>query len=198
MRELSEKLAMTKLQKLGGANDHGVDIKGQWPLDFIFRSTNQIVQSDKSSIPKRCSVQGTTLKPLRAKIEETQGVLDPIKVLIQCKAFSTSKVSPREFRELVGTFASLVPISQRKRTVILMCSPNMLTKEGLNLMNTVKIPLIYLRIEMLRQLGGKYDFCNSGRLLNYYENDYAAALLKGCCIKEWLNLSLYKTLLLKS
>ncbi|AQZ17826.1 RRG7 (YOR305W) [Zygosaccharomyces parabailii] len=192
MRELNEKLAMKELQKVGGANDRGVDIKGQWPLDIIFRKTVPIVHLEQNAIPTRCTIHGTSLKPLSKKLQENGGKLDPIKVLVQCKAFSFSKVSPRELRELLGTFASVVPDTQRKRTIIMMCSPNLLTKEGLSLVNALRVPLIYLRIEMLRQSGGAYDLCNSGRLLNYYENDYAAALLQGCGIKEWLKLSLYK------
>ncbi|CAR28808.1 ZYRO0F12430p [Zygosaccharomyces rouxii] len=190
MRELSGKLSMNQLQKIGGSHDRGVDIRGQWPLDFVFGQVTKVVPLD--AVPKRCKIHGTTLKPLRCKIEENDGKLDPLKALVQCKAFSGSKVSPREFRELVGTFASIVPDSQRNRSVILMCSPNLLTKEGLSLINTVKVPLIYLRIEMLQRIGDNYDVDNSGRLLNYYENDYAAALLQGCGIKEWLKLSLYR------
>lgn len=190
MRELSEKLNMIRLQKVGGSHDRGVDIRGRWPLACLFGQVNKVVSLD--NVPKRCKIHGTALKPLRCKIDENEGKLEPLNTLVQCKAFSGSKVSPREFRELVGTFASLVPDSQRNRSIMMMCSPNLLTRDGLSLINTVKVPLIYLRIEMLRQIGNCYDVENSGRLLNYYENDYAATLLRGCGIKEWLKLSLYK------
>lgn len=190
MRELSEKLHMNHLQKIGGSNDRGVDIRGQWPVDFLYREVSKLVTLDE--VPKRSKILGTTLKPLRRKIDESDGKLDPLRALVQCKAFSGSKVAPKEFRELVGTFASLVPESQRNRNVIMMCSPNLLTKEGLNLINAVKVPLIYLRIEMLQQIENDYDVKNSGRLLNYYENDYASALLQGCGIKEWLKLALFR------
>lgn len=190
MRELSEKLNMSQLQKVGGSHDRGVDIRGQWPLNYLFGQVNKVVSLD--DVPKRCKIHGTTLKPLRRKIDENDGKLDPLKALVQCKAFSDSKVSPREFRELVGTFASLVPDSQRNHSIIMMSSPNLLTRDGLSLINTIKVPLIYLRIEMLQRMGDNYDMEKSGRLLNYYENDYAAALLQGCGVKEWLKLSLYR------
>lgn len=190
MRELGEKLHMIELQRIGGSNDRGIDIRGRWPLDFVFDRVRRVVSLEE--VPKRDKIHGSALKPLRRKLDEKRGQLEPLKVLVQCKAFNALKVSPKEFRELVGTFASNVPDTQRNSTVIMMCSPNLLTKEGLNLINTVKLPLVYLRIEMLKRISDGYDLPNSGRLLNYYENDYAAALLQGCGIKEWLNLSLYK------
>lgn len=188
MRELQEKLAMTKLQNTGGANDHGVDIKGSWQVGRIYDAMNPILQLDSLEIPKRCMVNGATFKPFRHKMSTGA----ELKALVQCKAFTSSKVAPREFRELVGTFVSLVPNAQRNKTVIMMCSPNMLTKDGLSLINSVRMPLIYLRIEMLQQEEAGYNFIDSGRLLNYYENEYAAQFLQGCGIKEWLKLAMFK------
>lgn len=188
MRELQEKLAMTQMQKTGGANDRGVDIRGSWDVSKIFHAMNPILKLDQLEIPARCKFNGVTFKPFRHKLpRETQ-----LKVLIQCKAFTSSKVAPKEFRELLGTFTSLVPSRQRNKTAIMMCSPNMLTKDGLRLINSVAMPLIYLRIEMLRLKGAQYDIADSGRLLNYYENEYASQFLQGTGIKEWLKLSMFK------
>ncbi|QLQ81860.1 hypothetical protein HG537_0G01140 [Torulaspora globosa] len=187
MRELEGKLAMTNLRKTGGANDRGVDIRGSWNISKVFNTMSPILKLDQTEIPARCKFNGVTFKPFRHKLpRETQ-----LNVLIQCKAFTSSKVAPREFRELLGTFTSQVSNSQRNKTAIMMCSPNMLTKDGLSLINSVSMPLIYLRIEMLRQRGTEYDI-DSGRLLNYYENEYAAQFLQGMGIKEWLKLSMFK------
>ena len=187
MRELQYKLAMTKLQNTGGANDKGVDIKGCWPIGKIYDTMNGILQLDSLAIPKRCQANGAIFKPYRHKMAtEAQ-----LKVLVQCKAFRSSKVAPREFRELVGTFVSMVPSTQRNNTIIMMCSPNMLTREGITLINSVRMPLIYLRIEMLQPEGTGYNLVDSGKLLNYYENDYAAQFLQGCGIKEWLKLAMF-------
>lgn len=187
MRELQDKLAMTKLTNTGGANDKGVDIKGSWQVSKIYNTMNPILQLDSIDIPKRCTANGAVLKPFRHKI----GTQDQLKVLVQCKAFNRSKVAPREFRELVGTFVSLVPSAQRNKTVTIMCSPHLLTREGLTLINSIRMPLIYLRVEMLQPDGTGYNVLNSGRLLNYYENDYAVQFLQGCGIREWLKLSMY-------
>lgn len=188
MRELQEKLAMTSLRKTGGANDRGVDIRGSWDVAKVFHTMNPILKLDQTEVPARCKFNGVTFKPFRHKLpRETQ-----LKVLIQCKAFTSSKVAPKEFRELLGTFTSLVSSSQRNKTAIMMCSPNMLTKDGLSLINSVAMPLIYLRIEMLRLKGSQYDIADSGRLLNYYENEYAAQFLQGMGIKEWLKLSMFR------
>ncbi|QLL34743.1 hypothetical protein HG536_0H01180 [Torulaspora globosa] len=188
MRELQGKLAMTSLQKTGGANDRGVDIRGSWDVAKVFHTMNPILKLDQTEVPARCKLNGVTFKPFRHKLpRETQ-----LKVLVQCKAFTSSKVAPKEFRELLGTFASLVSGPQRNKTAIMMCSPNMLTKDGLSLINSVPMPLIYLRIEMLRLKGADYDIADSGRLLNYYENEYAAQFLQGMGIKEWLKLSMFK------
>lgn len=187
MRELQNKLAMTQLKKIGGANDRGVDIKGYWRIDRIYQAMNPILLLDQFDVPKRCKINGAVFKPFRFKIPTEP----KLKILVQCKAFTYSKVAPKELRELVGTFASLVPASQRNKTVLMMCSPNMLTKEGLNLINSIRMPLIYLRIEMLQFKDNDYDV-STGRLLNYYENEYAAEFLQGCGIKEWIKLSMFK------
>lgn len=186
IRELGEKLGMTKLQKVGGANDRGVDIKAYWPIEKIYDRMNALMNLEQIVLPKRCKVNGATFKPFRDKIHT-----EKLKVLVQCKAFTSSKVAPKEFRELVGTFSSLVSSSQRNKTVIMMCSPNMLTKDGLNLINSIRMPLVFLRIEMLQLKDGIYDVANSGKLVNYYENEYASMFLQGCGIKEWLKLAMF-------
>lgn len=188
MRELQNKLAMTQLQKTGGANDRGVDIRGSWDIWRIYSTMDPVLRLDQVQVPARGKFNGVSFKPFKHKLpKETQ-----LKVLVQCKAFTSSKVAPKEFRELLGTFASMVSNSRRNKTVIMMCSPNMLTNDGLRLINSVALPLIYLRIEMLRLRGSAYDIADSGRLLNYYENDYAAQFLQGLGIKEWLKLSMFK------
>ncbi|QHS76388.1 Rrg7p [Saccharomyces paradoxus] len=193
MRELSEKLRMTKIRKTGGAHDGGVDIKGNWPVDDIYWKTSSLIPSSEiANNTKRTNSQnGFVLKPLKYRIIDD--TFEPLKVLVQCKAFTKSKLSPREFRELVGTFTSLVSHNQRNKTVCIMCSPHLLTKDTLKLINNISLPLIYLRVEMLKEkTDGDFDLINSGRLVNYYENSYASTLLQDCKIPEWLKLGVYK------
>ncbi|CCD24875.1 Rrg7p NDAI_0E00590 [Naumovozyma dairenensis CBS 421] len=197
LRELAEKLGMTSLEKVGGAHDGGVDIKGTWPISNLYKKLEAIthISDELSTIPKRSKVNGRVFRPLIHRINDDILLgkqFAPLKVLVQAKAFRTTKVSPKELRELVGTFSSMVPDTKRNSTIILMCSPHMLTKDSLNLINNVKLPLIYLRIEMLRSLNdGSYDIEKSGTLLNYYENEYASKLLEGLSIQRWLTLKLY-------
>ncbi|EHN00079.1 YOR305W-like protein [Saccharomyces cerevisiae x Saccharomyces kudriavzevii VIN7] len=193
MRELSEKLRMTKLQKIGGAHDGGVDVRGNWPVDYIYVKTSSLIPSLETTdtIKRTNSQNGFVLKPLKYRMVDH--TFKPLKVLVQCKAFTKSKLSPKEFRELVGTFTSLVSSSQRNKTVCIMCSPHLLTKDTLKLINNISLPMIYLRVEMLKEKpDGEFDLRNSGRLVNYYENSYASALLKDCRISEWLKLGIYK------
>ncbi|CAI4036590.1 hypothetical protein SMKI_15G4380 [Saccharomyces mikatae IFO 1815] len=193
MRELSEKLQMTRLRKIGGAHDGGVDVKGYWPVDDIYWKTSSLIPSlEMTDNMKRTNSQnGFVLKPLKYRIIDH--TFEPLKVLAQCKAFTKSKLSPREFRELVGTFTSLVSHNQRNKTVCIMCSPHLLTKDSLKLINNISLPMIYLRVEMLKEKAdGDFDLMNSGRLVNYYENSYASTLLQDCKISEWLKLGMYQ------
>lgn len=193
MRELHDKLEMNNLELVGGAHDGGVDIIGDWPISSIYTRMEQMLGEYPENIPKRCTVNGARLSPLVNKIK-TDDQIKPLRAFIQCKALSSNKVSPKELRELVGTFSSLVSISDRDKSVVIMCSPHLLTKDGLKLINSVRMPLIYLRIEMLRLLKDqefKYDLENSGQLVNYFENEYAMKLLQGCRINEWLKLGMY-------
>ncbi|CAB4252937.1 similar to Saccharomyces cerevisiae YOR305W RRG7 Protein of unknown function [Maudiozyma barnettii] len=193
MREMSQKLGMTNLERIGGAHDGGVDITGDWSVVPIYKKMEQVLGPYRDKIPKRCTVNGARLSPIANKIESGNEVTS-LRALVQCKAFTSSKVTPKELRELVGTFGSLVNNSERDKFVVIMCSPHLLTKDGLKLINGLRIPLIYLRIGMLRLLQGQenYDFENSGKLINYFENEYAMQLLQGCRVNEWIDYDIYK------
>lgn len=188
MRELHHKLSMYNLERVGGANDRGVDIKGHWRVSEIQNRMNPILNLDQVEIPKRCNVKGSIFKPYRGK-----SMPHDLKVLVQCKAHTHAKVGPKEFRELVGTFTSVVRRPETSKTVMLMCSPHVLTKDGLKLIDSVPMPIIFLRVEMLRLKDGLYDLVNSGRLLNYYENQFCQQFLQGCGISEWLKLTMYRS-----
>ncbi|SMN20516.1 similar to Saccharomyces cerevisiae YOR305W RRG7 Protein of unknown function [Maudiozyma saulgeensis] len=192
MREMSQKLGMINLERVGGAHDGGVDVTGDWSVVPIYKKMERVLGPYRDKIPKRCTVNGARLTPIASKIESGSEIL-PLRALVQCKAFTSSKVTPKELRELVGTFGSLVTNSNRDKTVVIMCSPHLLTKDSLKLINGLRIPLIYLRIEMLQFLQGqeKYDFENSGKLINYFENEYAMRLLQGCRIDEWVKYDIY-------
>lgn len=190
MRELKNKLCMDKLRRSGGSYDHGIDIKAKWPLDRIYSVINDQIGLVKE-VPSRVLVNNTIFKPLKHKLTEGKK-FKPLDVLVQCKSFTSSKITGKEIRELMGAFAYNVTSAKRNHTVIIMSSPNFLTKDGLQMMNSLTIPLVYLRIEALKSHQGWYDLDYSGRLLNYYENEYASKLLDDCGVQQWLKLAAYK------
>ncbi|EDO18020.1 hypothetical protein Kpol_1045p4 [Vanderwaltozyma polyspora DSM 70294] len=192
MRELESKLNVINMMKIGGSNDGGIDLVGDWPLRTIYEKMNLILKLDGNKIPSISKINGRTIKPIYNSI--LKGNLDTmdLKILVQCKAFSSSKVSPKELRELVGAYSTHCNRpSDKNKTIVMMCSPNLLTSKGLELINSVKIPLIYLRVSLIKNLNKEYDIENSGKLLNYYENSYTSELLQNLGVKEWLKLGLY-------
>lgn len=193
MRELHVKLFMDNVNKVGGAHDGGVDITSTWNINRIRGRVGTVMDLDKlyprDKIPKRIKLHSGTVTPLIHKIANDENI--NLDVLVQCKAFNNSKVSPREFRELIGTYNSMVPRRKWKSSVMIMCSPHLLTPDGLKLINSIDISLIYLRIGQLNKTAGNsFDLANSGKLLNYYENETANRLLLGCGINECLKLGL--------
>lgn len=194
MRELHHKLFMSDLNKTGGAHDGGVDITANWNLREMYKRVQEVVDLKKmypqGTIPEKVKLKSGTLTPLVHKITHKEDI--KLNVLIQCKAFNKAKVTPKEFRELIGTYNSMVPRKKWKSTVMIMCSPHLLTPDGLKLINNIDISLIYLRISQLNKSSDiAFDLDKSGKLLNYYENDAANKLLQGCGVKECLKLNLY-------
>lgn len=189
MRELHKKLNVKTMQLTGSAYDQGIDIRGKWDVSEIFSSVKDSLLMARE-LPKRVTVNGVSLKPLCHRF--TQGNLNSsIDVLVQCKAFSNRKIAGRQVRELMGTlFQQISSPLRRNKTVIMLSSPNLLTKDAISVMNQLSGPIIYLQVEMLRakDVPGQYDFENSGRLLNYYENKYASKLLTNCGVSEWLKM----------
>ncbi|CEP62300.1 Rrg7p LALA0_S05e02454g [Lachancea lanzarotensis] len=188
-RELAEKLSMKQLEICGGSYDAGIDIRGTWPLDRIYNANK-----DKSSsvlVAKKVSVCGAQFKPIIHRLGTPNKPFKPLNVLVQCKAFSSAKITGKEVRETMGAFSSAVPGNKRNQYMLVLASPNFLTRDGLNVMNGLAIPLIYTRVEMLKPHQGWYDVENSGKLQNYYENAYAAGLLEGCGVSHWLKFRQY-------
>lgn len=193
MRELGQKLEMTSLERVGGAHDGGVDVTGEWNIAHIRSKMDKLLGAYPDHIPKTRSINGVRLSPVVNKLKQGKEVL-PFQTLIQCKAFTSSKIAPKELRELVGTFSSRVPHKERDKTIMFMCSPHVLTADGVKLMNELRLPLIYLQISLLRFLtdNDQLDLDNSGHILSYYENDYAMKFLEGCRVPEWLKLRAYR------
>lgn len=193
MRELHGKLFMDNVNKVGGAHDGGVDITSTWNINKIHKRVENVMDLSKlyprDKIPKKIKLHSGTVNPLIHKIANDENI--NLDVLVQCKAFNKSKVTPREFRELIGTFNSMVPRSKWKSSVMIMSSPHLLTPDGLKLINSLDISLIYLRIgQLTKNSDNSFDLANSGKLLNYYENETANRLLLGCGINECLKLGL--------
>lgn len=184
MKELANKLLMSNLSKVGGANDKGVDIIGDWNVNGISQKMNTLLKNNKD------------VKFLSER--------NPFGIFVQCKAFKHTKVSPRDLRELVGTYTALAgqsffgekDIANTKQNLIFMCSPNLLTPQGIKLINTVRIPIIYIRIQLLPVTNIPFSEeelnKNLGQLLNYYENIYAQEILQDCFIDNWLNLKMFE------
>ncbi|CAL9731113.1 hypothetical protein MOUN0_L01376 [Monosporozyma unispora] len=193
MREIHDKLFMDEVSKVGGAHDGGVDITAKWDIHKIREKVQSVIDLNKlypqNSIPTKIKLQSGTVTPLIHKLQTGDNV--NLDVLVQCKAFNKSKVTPKEFRELIGTFNSMVPRRKWKSSVMIMCSPHLLTPDGLKLINNINISLIYLRIGQLnKKSDDSFDLVQGGKLLNYYENDTANKLLLGCGINECLKLGL--------
>lgn len=194
MRELHEKLFMDNLSKVGGAHDGGVDITAKWNLNKIYstirKEVDLVTMYPPENIPKRIKLKSKMINPIIHKLSRGEDV--EFDVLIQCKAFNKSKVAPKEFRELIGTYNTLVSPKKRNSSIMIMCSPHLLTPDGLKLINSIDMSLIYLRISQITQISDKsFDISHSGKLSNYYENDTINKLFKGCGIQEFLKLSLY-------
>lgn len=197
MRELHEKLYMEDINKVGGAHDGGVDLTAKWNISQMYRRAKDELNLSEmyplDRIPKRIRFQNSNITPLIHKVDKENDPNDvKLNALVQCKAFNKSKVTPREFRELIGTYISMIPRRKWKSSVMLMCSPHLLTSDGLKLINSLEISLIYLKINQLSRLEtNKFDLVNSGKIENYYENDFASKLLMGCGVKECLKAGLY-------
>ena len=194
MRELNDKLFMTNLSKIGGAHDGGVDITAKWNIKKIYSNVLKEVDLNKiyppENIPKRVKLKSRTINPIIHKLSRDEDA--ELDVLIQCKAFNKSKVAPREFRELIGAYNTLVSPKRWNSSVMIMCSPHLLTSDGLKLINSIDLSIVYLRISQIIQLSDKsFDVYHSGKLLSYYENVTANKLFRGCGIQEFLKLCLY-------
>ncbi|SCV05049.1 LANO_0G17348g1_1 [Lachancea nothofagi CBS 11611] len=190
VRELSEKLAMEKLVVCGGSYDAGIDIRGKWPLEKIYNVCKRKFELDDNAA-KKVTVAGASFKPIVHKLEG-QKPFKPLNVLVQCKAFTSAKITGKEVRETMGAFSSAVPSAKKNQYMLVLSSPNFLTRDGLNVMNGLAIPLVYVRVELLKSHQGWYDIENSGKLQNYYENEYASKLLRGCGVMQWLKFREYK------
>ncbi|SCU90019.1 LADA_0F01310g1_1 [Lachancea dasiensis] len=190
-RELGEKLAMDSLEICGGSYDAGIDIRGEWPVDKIYNRCRDRLKLDGSSIPKKMTVSGAQFKPIFHKLNSGRE-FKPLHVLVQCKAFTSAKITGKEVRETMGAFSSAVPASKRNQHILVMSSPNFLTRDGLNVMNGLAVPLLYVRVEMFKSHQGWYDIEGTGKLQNYYENEYASNLLQGCGVSHWLKFREYR------
>lgn len=192
MRELGQKLRMSSLERIGGAHDGGVDITAEWNIAGIEAKMSQVLGAYADHIPKTRSINGVRLTPIINKINQGKELI-PLRTLIQCKAFTSAKIAPKELRELAGTFSSLVPDRERDKTIMFMCSPHILTADGVKLINKLRLPLIYLQIGLLQFMAksNKFDLEGSGHIISYYENEYAIKLLEGCRVAEWLKLHAY-------
>ncbi|AGO10964.1 AaceriAFR541Wp [[Ashbya] aceris (nom. inval.)] len=182
MRELHARLGMCHLRQRGGAYDGGIDITGKWNLADLAGVAPGL---DETEIPRYLRCGTARLKPLRRKILD--GTARPLDVMVQCKALSTARVGGRPFRELFGAFAAIARSSARRNsTLVMMSSPNLLTRDGATVMNQLELPIIYLRVSLPRIAAD--GLLLGGRLENYYENAYAAALLDGCRVQQLLGL----------
>ena len=192
LRELSQKLLMDKLTIVGGPRDGGIDLMGRWDISKIFNIMDKrmsLRQQYIGKVPARYTLNGTTFKPIFNTLMEGRKLL-PLKVLVQCKAFTSSNISAREIRELAGVAAAMASPKDRNRTIFLMCSPQLITRDGLNLISSVNLPMIYARISLLKRLSPTtYDLTNTGCLVSCFENEYAARLLWGCGVREFLQLA---------
>ncbi|CDO95717.1 unnamed protein product [Kluyveromyces dobzhanskii CBS 2104] len=187
VRELMDKLRIGNMQVVGGSYDGGIDIRGKWDISPLTEAIETKIQFEP--LPKRLNLQKSSLKPWRHKMKPGK-FLD---CYVQCKAFSSDKVTGRQVRETIGAFAMGVPITKRNSSIMIMSSPTLFTRDGIRLFNEANIPMIFTQVEMIKKLAdGSFDVEDSGQLQHYYENDHASKLLANCGIKEWLKLEGYR------
>ncbi|AEY98225.1 FAFR541Wp [Eremothecium gossypii FDAG1] len=183
MRELHARLGVSRLRQRGAAYDGGIDITGKWDLADV---PGVAPDPHEAAIPRSVRCGASRLKPLRRKILD--GTARPLDVLVQCKALTTARVGGRLFRELFGAFGAFGARSKvhRNNTVLMLSSPNLLTRNGIAVMNQLELPIIYLRIGLPRIAAD--GSLRDGYLEHYYENAYAAALLDGCRVQRLIGL----------
>lgn len=192
-RELYNKLRIGQLDVVGGAHDGGVDIKALWSLFPIFQGALDAGVIKEPSLPlKGTRINNTLVKPLVNQYDIKNKIAPSIEVLVQCKAY-VSKISPKEIRELAGTYLSLTAKNKASlSTIPIMCSPQLPTSSSLKLLEKLNIPFLYLRINTLRH-GSLNDFelTNTGQLMGYLMNPILKGYLEGSGFEEWMKFELY-------
>ncbi|KAH3682843.1 hypothetical protein WICPIJ_006182 [Wickerhamomyces pijperi] len=179
-RQLTSILQMKKLEHMGGSFDYGIDLKGKWDLS-PYKPTSQ--EQEVLPIPV---FKGKKIKPIISKKSQI------IDVLIQCKNHSV-KLTAKHIREISGIYNFSVTSVKRSKTFMIVCSPTILTPQGITQMNAVDIPIIYIWLEKLRKKSidsKEYDIegYEGGQLKGFYCNDFATCLLQGLNVEADIQL----------
>lgn len=198
-RELRRKLLMQDLDVVGGSNDGGVDLTCKWPVSLIYQNCIAKSAITEPKLPLKGSrINGKLIRPLINHMDNGPLSALTMDALVQCKAF-TSKISPKEIREMAGTFLSIFP-NKRKSDALglaIMCSPHLLTPSSIKLIDQLTVPFLYLRIETLQLINSEeYDILNSGQLRGYMANQVLKQYLVGTGFEEWMNFELYNEILI--
>lgn len=168
MSELQKCFKGLNLHHVGGTNDNGIDLSGKWNLEKYLTKNDSKIMNDKVHDEEIISILNQSIPELN--------------VLVQCKNYST-KITAKEIRELPGIFHAEFNHINSKNSMVLFCAPNVLTKNGIQQIQSSNIPIGYCQISRLNQVkrGDLYDINNysGGLLLNFLPNGNLEALLKG-------------------
>ncbi|KAH3903182.1 uncharacterized protein SCODWIG_03910 [Saccharomycodes ludwigii] len=112
-------------------------------------------------------------------------------LLIQCKCFQKQKLTGKEIREFMGAVSMFKELNSIKnndnqQVLSLIASPNLITKDGILVMNKLPIPMVYLQISKLKvdTFATQGIKPMTGKIIAMYEND--------CSLKTYKISALHK------
>lgn len=175
-RCLEEKFKIQSTLHQGGSNDKGIDINAIWRPAEIFEQENSIELPE----PKIQIVNSKRVKPLIYRNNQS------LKIFVQCKCFSTSKIDPKLIREIKGSCQEYFK-KHGNSAVFMLASTNGFTKIGKEDFDKASIPLIFSKFSRPRLINSKLPYKKEswemGKLMGIYMNPMAIALFKGL---DWI------------
>lgn len=184
---LSQFLNMDSLIRIGGANDGGIDIVGNWNLkNYINFPKLHKTKVNKRSLLHR-SVEYNQF--LQNEPSPNHISLENINVYVQCKNYDR-KIGPQTIRELDGIYSYHIKSKSKKlSSIFFLVSPFPLTKQGQSQFDASTFPIIHCKLTPMKLLTtlNIYDSrnWNGDNLDTIYMNDLARIRLSG------LNLELH-------
>lgn len=178
---LSQFLEMDSLIRIGGANDGGIDIVGNWNLkNYVNLEDIREMKINKKSLLYK-SIEYNNF--MNNKVNRNHISLENINVYVQCKNYER-KIGPQTVRELDGILNYHLSSKVKKfSSILFLVSPFPLTKQGLAQFEGSDFPMIHCKLTPMKLLGGMniYDSTNwnGDNIDTIYMNDVARTRLAG-------------------